>query len=424
MLPKQNLKKTDVKVKEISWPVVIVFALQMLQTSVLNSVMVFTILIWLIYLCRNISLIEFLKGKFRYYASLFIFELWAAISILWSILPSATMILVANEITYFSVAVLTALYCVHYGRSLSKSLKLASIMILILATMFALLFPGTSFADGGFRSFWHHKNYLGYVMAAISLILFLSPKIRKIDTFFGCIAIAFLIMSQSKTSLNLFLTVFLLVCFKLFIEWQTKFISMFGKQIIAIAFKILFWLLYASIVAMIFYRQEIVSYLIESIGDDLFTGRGKLWHAVLTRSSDDLLVGIGPGVFWGAGRASEIAQTSMYMVEQWIQKLTSADGGYIDLIGSLGFVGLALIFISYIESFKNLFRLNKFKDSNLIFAMLIFIILHNVTESDIYRFKDPLWYLYILLFFYLAFMQISLNPKLMGSKFHSSKDIQ
>lgn len=121
------------------------------------------------------------------------------------------------------------------------------------------------------------------------------------------------------------------------------------------------------------------------------------------RSQPDLLIGIGPGVFWESGFKSEITQTFLYAKHPgWIENLVSADGGYIDIIGALGFIGLAMVFCIFLSSIKQAINLENNSNNKIALAMIFFAIGHNVTESDMYHSLNVVWFLIVFFSSYLA----------------------
>lgn len=401
----------------LAWPFIAAFLLEMLQTKLLDSIAVMALLFWVILLC-NKKLIDVVIKSTKAY-SLIAFEIWGALSLIWSFLPMTSAYIIVNELAFFILGMLLAYYLVLNNKTIGDSLKLSALILTLLVLFYSVVFYGSSTSSGGFKSFYSHKNGLGFVMAVCFLIIFCTANKRFYEYFLMITTFIFLVLSQSKTPLNLVLfTVFILGIAKLIRYWFNN-SAKFTQNLILLATKFIPYIIYLIVFLLVIFREDVASYLMQVITDDLFTGRGQLWNAVLSRSSDNLLMGIGPGVFWGAGRASEIAQTPLYIFE-WIQNLRSADGGYIDLIGSLGFIGLAIILITHIQVYQLLFKVNNNKDAPVLFALITFNILHNITETDIYKFKDPLWFLYICIFFYLIFLDKNTQqPKLIKQNIKS-----
>lgn len=387
--------------QKLSFVFIVTFLLEMLQTASLNSISVSILLIWAILLC-NRDLIDFVT-KSSQAKSLIAFEVLGLLSLIWSFAPMTSAFIIVNELAFFILNSLTAYSLVSNNKSIGESLKFTAVTLTLIVLLYSFFFYSSSTGPGGFTSFYQSKNGLGFATAICVLIMLCSEKKTFFEHFIMFTAFVFLILSQSKTSLNLVLLTILLLGITKAINSLLKQSTKFTQDIILLVSKLIPILLYLIITLLVIYRENIVYYLMNAISDDLFTGRGLLWRAVLSRSSDNLLLGIGPGAFWGAGRESEIAQTQLYILD-WIQALRAADGGYIDLIGAFGFIGLAIVLTSLVHIYQLLLKVRHDKDAPLLFVLITFIMLHNITETDFYKFKDPLWYLYITIFFYLQFL--------------------
>lgn len=400
----------DLLPRDISWPIFIVITLQLLQSSLLNAAFVFLLNVFLILRCYKINLKKYLLEKFQYYFWFLLFEVWAVTSITWSALPKVTAHAVMIEVAYFISIVLSIVYTIHFNKNLFKTLIFSSLFIVFLIYVYFLISPGGSYLEGNLVSFYKSKNILGMTLAITLLTITLSDIHIKHKLLWAGIGVGALVVSNSKTSMSgFFITIFITAFVHTIIKWfdnRDKYI-----RSIVISFANLSKLMACLIVIGLFiYRLEIVSYLIHNLTDDMLTGRGKLWHSVLIMAKSNLEQGLGVAVMWGADRSSEIAQSQIYL-EQWVQELTSADGGYIDLIASLGFIGLCLIYFSFIQTYANLFASRSQKGFYLLLGLVTFIFIHNFTESHIYRFRDILWSLYTYLYFYIAFTRPNSTDK-------------
>lgn len=392
----------DLLPKNISWPIFIVLTLQFLQSSLLNAAFVVLLNSFLILRCLNADFKIYLIDRFRNYYWFLFFELWAVISISWSALPKITAHAVAIETAYFISIVLSIIYTIHYEKNLIKTLVLSSGFIILLIITYFLVSPGGSYLDGNLVSFYDSKNHLGTTLAVTLFILLFSDIKFKYKLICLGIGTTALILSQSKTSISGYLLTLIIVTIVYVIINKLDSSDSFLNAISRLFFKLLQFAAYGLVIGIFIYRVEIVNFIIHNLTDDLLTGRGKLWHSVLILARSNLEQGLGIAVMWGAERSSEIAQSRIYM-HQWVRELTSADGGYIDLIGSLGFVGLTLLYFSFIQTYTNLIQMRKQEGFYLVLALITFIFIHNFTESHIYRFRDLLWSIFTYLYFYIAF---------------------
>lgn len=387
---------------DISWPIFLVITLQFFQSALLNAGFVFLLNFFLIFHCARINFKIYLFDRYHYYLWFLLFEIWAIGSIYWSSMPKVTMHAVAIELAYFVSIVLSIIYTIHYKKNFIKTLVLSAGFILFLVYSYILISPGGSFIGGSLVAFYQLKNHLGMTLAVAMLILLFSDITLKYKLIWIGIGSAALILSQSKTSLSGFILTLTIISMVYVIIKKLDKSDTFFYAIASSFFKLLKYTAFALVIGIFIYRLEIVDFMIHNLTDEMFTGRGKLWHSVLILVKSNLEQGLGVAVMWGASRASEIAQSPIYM-QEWVQGLTSADGGYVDLIGALGFIGLSLLFFSFIQTYNNLFASRGQKGFYLFLGLITFIFIHNFTESHIYRFRDILWSLYTYVYFYIAF---------------------
>jgi O-antigen ligase len=155
-----------------------------------------------------------------------------------------------------------------------------------------------------------------------------------------------------------------------------------------------------GLVALVVFRDEVLDLLWGNLPKTALTGRGTLWLAVLQQMRVHSLLGIGPGAFWLAGDASEIAQTMLYRMDaQWVQRMVSADGSYVDIVASLGVLGLALFLLTAVDLYRRIFGNWRQPDSRLVLVLVSFVLLHAITESTILYSTNILWFIYLLCYF-------------------------
>ena len=233
-------------------------------------------------------------------------------------------------------------------------------------------------------------------------MLIYAPNFKKLDAIFVVLGLILLGLTQSKTSIALFLAIILITVFIAFFKRIYRSLSAYAQGCIQLLASLIPIILYGLIFIMVIYREEICAYLLQNLPKELLTGRGNIWLTVLTRTKDDLLLGIGQGIFWEADALSEIAQTPF--AEEWMTKLKSADGGYIDMIGSHGFLGLGLLLVAFIQFYKLLMHHASNPIALPAFVLITFFVLHNITESSVFRFLSDLWFIFQFLMFYLIFL--------------------
>lgn len=328
--------------------------------------------------------------------------LWSTLvaSYFWSAVPSATASVIFSQSVFLLFAL--SLAVVHFSTGFSGSLKLAAKILLCLVIAYTAINPGYSISGLGLRSFFAQKNQLGAMMGLSILGFVFASSRQKLDFVWAGLAVVLLGFSLSKTAIFLagicvLLTVLVnaSVSKKNVVSHTVTVRQLLGALLIVFVGIVLLF--------MVVYRDEVIDFFWKTITNELFTGRGRLWLVVIQQVRGDSLLGIGPGVLWQAGGASEIVQTTLYQKDPyWVQRMVSSDGSYIDLFASLGILGVALFLLTAVDLYRRLFRQWKQADSRLIFALVTFVLLHGITESTILYSTNILWLIYLLCYFRVA----------------------
>ena len=384
----------------IDWGFIAAFSAMLIGFNLFSKITLLAFLVYYSYKNRNNvpDIFASLKNVFW----LVCLALWAVASTQWSVVPKVSYDLIATQISFLVLCALMAKYATDI--EIAPSLKLTSIFVLVMIVIFAIIFPREALSNVGFKAFYPQKNNLGVVLAICIISIFYTANRHWKDYGLLAIALFLLVLSQSKTSLTALTTVLAITGCIYLARRQLEFISRFARDMILFLAKGIAPILYLIIILMVLFRDTVADYLIQVLPYEFLTGRGELWLMVLSRTRDDLLAGLGLGTFWSAGALSEVAQTSLLIKSPlWIGKLGSADGGYIDLVGSLGFIGLGLMLMTFVFNYKTLSKIVQDKESMLLTAIVTFFIIHNITETTIFHSTNPLWFLYIFTTFYIAF---------------------
>ncbi len=385
----------------IAWELSVVFASMMLGNNLFTKISLLLCLFYFTY--ANWQALPEIVMALRHAGALLAFQAWAVVSVMWSVVPSVTLDVVATQCAFFCLCILMARHAMH--KNMGRSLKLAAFLVITVIVLFTVLFPAAAVSPGGFKAFYGNKNNLGIILAICIMTIIYTGSPKWLDFGMAGVAFVFLVLSQSKTSL--IVTGAVALIFLLVIAYRALSGRMddFSKGILHLTGTCIYAVSHIAIIAGVFYREEIANFLIEAIPYEFLTGRGELWVTVLKRTSQDLLRGLGPGSFWSAGPLSEIAQTSLFTKHPgWIENLGAADGGYVDTIGSLGFIGLALLLLSMVSNYRRIARLGSNATAILPLMLITFFALHNFTETTIYLSTNPIWFLYMLSSFYLIFI--------------------
>ena len=353
-----------------------------------RKVLLATLLVYLLFCIRFVPVI--VKQVMNNY-QLVVVLAWCFASVLWSSwayksLEEAIiqmMMLLSGVLIAFTFSINTLLRALTITAYVVVSINLLSLLVL----------KGSAFSDAGMVGFYNHKNNFGLVMSLSLLICcydFLVNR-RKMSVIFSAAALFLLMLSMSKTSIALFIlcSTVSLAAYKF--GGRNKFELVVPIKITS------FLLLSFAFLILALYRFEVLDYLYYSMDEELLTGRGKLWLTMLLHAENNAVYGFGFNAVWGKGELSEIYYTDLFTNNPlWVESLAASDGGYIDLIISIGLIGLFLFTLYIINTGINLFCLIREKGFVLLFSLFLFITLHNVTETTFLFSTNLLWYLFIL----------------------------
>ncbi len=242
---------------------------------------------------------------------------------------------------------------------------------------------------GAFRGIFGHKNGVGAV-AALALLFGLAiirqqnGRVAKLLCCFYILAWGvLLLLSHSKTSMALSviapISFLILNTASRFFRINVGALLIFGIGMAALAIGLLSY-------GAGYKAASIVGSL---TGDASFTGRDVIWEFMLEHISGRWLLGHGFGSFWGVGFESPNMQSVVF----FIRLLNQGHNGYLDLLVSLGVVGLVLFLVQILKTGvqSEVARYKSPAFFQLIWTVLIFSLIHNVTESSLLRGFSPVW---------------------------------
>ena len=305
--------------------------------------------------------------------------LWCALSTAWAIQPG-----IAIRRLMLSVMVIWSVFLLvrqaGYERTIA-AFRLVLPVILLINYAAVIVSPtlgihqaGEALDDGlvgAWRGILVQKNYAGPVCALT--ILFYLFDARRLPRLLapGVIVLAgfFLFRTESKTSMGvMLLAIGAGYVFRLYrpryrlIVLHLMVLAMAGLAVLA-------WLWRDALLAP-FSRE------------DALTGRVQIWPVLLGYARDHWLLGSGYGSFWNIGEASPVYHYTL----GWVSKLASGHNGYLDLLVQIGAPGLALAVIAVvlIPALRFVTDLGLERQrGGLLFALFVFIVLHNGTESTL-----------------------------------------
>ena len=241
---------------------------------------------------------------------------------------------------------------------------------------------------GNWRGLYFHKNITGAVCVITALLfLFRALQTRKVPPWlmFGA-AVFFTVMTRSKTSLGL-----LPIGIAAGLVFRYTRPHSLTRCVVGTAAVLLFAL--AAVVVVVDFHG-ITRFLADP---QELTGRVAIWQGELAFIRDHPLQGSGFGSFADTGAVSPLYN---YVADKWVQGEAHGHNAYLQLavtIGGIGFIlaMLALIVVPLLE-FRRIEATPQVWFYAPLFAVFVFIVLHNFVESDYLEEDGPVWVTFIL----------------------------
>ncbi len=336
------------------------------------------------------------RASFRRIASVAIplapILIWILLSVIWSHFPELTLKRSVRITLETSTAVLlAAAYRDQYRLLRVTYFTFCFIMAIDIAL---LAFPDISFLDDGFKGFHYHKNDAG-VFYLTALPIFLLGTIdrriffsRLVSAAFALCCLAFLVLSQSKTSLPLapisLAITLMLVAARLYSADYTSAIVFMIACVIAVS------VMFVAVIGL----DNFLSYFV----DDLtFSGRTAIWDYTMSLFWENPIFGQGFGAIWNVGIYSLMQQKILNIG----LVLKHAHNGYIGLLAEIGVVGLSLLIGLLVVTLCRLWLRIPIKRVNRVCFIAIYLLfancLVNITEVTFFTLSSNLWIYFLLM---------------------------
>jgi exopolysaccharide production protein ExoQ len=331
---------------------------------------------------------------------------WCVASALWAGEPAVTFRRAGLEVvialaTLLSVDAIGAERCLKLLRYvLIAILAVNWISIPLIAQAVHLSGEADPGLVGDWRGLYGHKNIAGSVcaMSAFVFLYFAVEQRKRVDILLFVAAVAFLIMTRSKASLGLFPAALALgLVYRL--GWR----SGLDRTIVTVAGALI------AVFAIVYLVMDsgAIARLLEDPGE--FTGRAEIWQAEIAYIADHPLLGSGFGTFADTGAISPLHS---YVGNSWVGNVSHGHNGYLQLLVTIGGVGFVLAMLGLvIQPAIAFWRQGDiaigFK--SLLFALFVFVILHNILESDFLEGDGVTWVGFLLVIGMLR-TQVTASP--------------
>lgn len=326
---------------------------------------------------------------------IFLLFLYCGISIAWSDLPYASL-KAWIKVMVIPIMALIIITEINYIESLRTVLQRTAYILIPLSIVLIKYFPayGRSYSPWDGTTFYGgvttYKNGLGVLcfIAGIFIVWNLIIVLRDKSTHSGkipvlvniamlCMILWLLMISDSATALTVFIVG---VCVLIALE-----IPIIKNNLNIVVFILLLLGLFT------FLSFNAFEGLVTSLGrDTTLTGRTAIWKKVLSMDTNPM-IGSGYASFWLGDRGEFLLNLN------W-QRLTQAHNGFIEVYLNLGLVGLGLLIMMIVKTYKNAKNSlsTDFEYGKLQISYMTVFILTNVTEAT-FAIKSISWFMFVLI---------------------------
>ena len=241
---------------------------------------------------------------------------------------------------------------------------------------------------GDWRGLYGHKNIAGAMGAMTALLFAFSPAADRSQKLFdiavAVAAIVFTVMTHSKSSLGLLAIAALMgVLYRL--AWRRE----IDRAILIVAGAVVA----VAAAALVIADRTSVLRLFEN--PDEFTGRAAIWQAEFAYIRDHPLIGAGFGTFSGTGGLSPLRN----YVSGWVIDASQGHSGYLQILVTTGAIGFVLALASLVVQPMLAFwaRTGDLAFKAMLFALFVFLVLHNLMETDFLEGDGAAWVGYLVM---------------------------
>jgi exopolysaccharide production protein ExoQ len=240
----------------------------------------------------------------------------------------------------------------------------------------------------GYEGYFNGKNYLGEC-AAPALLLSLHEILQRgwgrrvFGATMAVIAVALLLLSQSKTAFGLALVCPILAWLTLLARKATR----LSPAIILLAIPFC-WIVASHVSNFGFPRLSYILY-----HDSSLSGRIVIWDFTESEIARSPLLGWGYLSFWLVPNSPAYTEAP-----GWVKMMPNSHNGYYDTMLETGYIGLAFLLVFILATLHAVGRVAD-RDpgrARLLLSLAIFSILYNFFESIWMRSFEFLWVLFVI----------------------------
>lgn len=314
--------------------------------------------------------------------------IWCFLSSFWSYWSGFVRVETFFQLLIFLTTLLISE--LYSPKTIFKVLHDISVLCITLVFISLILSPSNL---SNFVGIYAHKNTTGQFLGICTLILaFTSYKVRSTYIMI-CIGVVLLLLTRSATSIATFFMAVSIGYMFFTISNTSRAWLYYLFTRVGYLFLFLFYILIYS------YNVEILDFIYNNLADEDLTGRGTLWKVMLYHAEEQIVKGFGYASVWWHDDYSEVYFTELAIQSrEWVDKLRGSDGGYVDIVLSIGLIGLFLFITFLYTMFVNLLKVDNANNRALLLALTFMLATFGITESIFLVPQNALWFLLLLIF--------------------------
>ncbi len=329
---------------------------------------------------------------------LLLLYLYMAISVLWSAyrgMATRRLFRATGDI----VMALIVLSEESPSEAISVIIRRSAFLLLPLSLVLVKYFRdlGIAYTEDGALQMWvgvtDHKNSLG-ILSSVAALTFLKDTVRDLRKpgslgervlGVGFLGLSLRLLwgsstSRSATSMVVFLFGLAVFGWLWFLRRSRRNMGISTTVLLALA-----------LLAVL--STDMLTRYAGAFGRDVtLTGRTFIWPELISVGRQHGLLGVGYGSFWAGDPNSAL------WGYHWYREYNQAHNGYIDVFLELGVIGLLVLAVFLVVTFRNISRSfsRDYQYGSLRFLFFALILIHNVSESSLLRAGNFLWFLFVL----------------------------
>jgi len=318
---------------------------------------------------------------------------FAVLSLFWSDYPDLTLrrALLFVFLTTITLAIVAG---VDDLRRFHSFLFIALLLIVVANFAAVALMPSRAISDIGVNGLYGQKNLAGIVAMIAALIGFgwlLGAESARSVALGACallLIFAFLVLTRSKTSINLTVLGVMMMGFFALAE-------RFGHRFILASISLALLVAAALLLVLAAVDFDFTALLNAVVTDATFTGRDQLWAFAGAEAHKRYWFGHGYGAFWDVGYSNDPilrVETGTWLATTGVGVINQAHNGYLELWLELGLpasivAGLTTFKGALVGGYRAVFGVGSRQDRAAIGAFAVLLLLqlvHNQTEATLF----------------------------------------